>query len=854
MRSLLIIFFLAYAGSLWSQNHPEKKLTIELTNITLAEALTILGISYGVDISYSDNIVPVDKIVNLSLRDEGLTGALDKLLAPFKVSYKISKNRVLLKRAMVILTQTIRGSVLEEVTNVPVAGATIIVKNNSTQLGTATDSIGRYRINDVPVGRVSVAISCIGYNSRTIENILLGTGKELVLEVKVSPSITAMDEVVVVADKRETIPGDGVAFTSSRSFTVEESKRYAGSLGDPARMASAFAGVTAASDESNALIVRGNSPRGMLWRIEGIEVPNPSHFTNEGASGGVVSVLSSNVIESSDFLTGAFPAQYGNALSGVFDIRLRNGNNEKQEYSFQAGVLGLELSAEGPFSKRAPSSYLVNYRYSTLSILDELNFDLNEAGQYKDYQDLFFKIDLPASNAGTFSLFGAGGKSHARKKNEAIYDDSRSDVGILGITYRNNLGGRGYMQGSVSWSGTQILRDNEISDGAGWVQVEESYNKSYIRASVSAKTRMSSSYTLEGGVTHSILNFDFYMRNRDDANLAYPTIINFSERGMTNITQGYLQARQFISRSWFAYYGFHFLNFALTNDPSWEPRVGVRWQPSEKTSWSIAYGKHSRIENLQYYLGRDHQSDAIEVQINKQLGFTRADHIVISYERTYLSGHRIKVEPYYQRLYNAPVQLDPSTFYSSINEDTGFITDTLVNRGTGLNYGIEFSVEKKFSNNFYYLANMSLFESQFSVHDLPQRNTVYNGSYSLHALGGKEIDVHRGRDRVGANLKLTFAGGRPYVPIDLQRSIDQQRTAFSWTAAYEKTLPDYFRADIQVVYRVNRPRYSIEWRLDIQNVTDHENAAYYFFNKADDTIQLKRQVGFLPLMSCRIDF
>jgi hypothetical protein len=855
MRTVIFVFALLLTGITLAQSPHSKKVTIELDNISLEKALAVLSISYGVDFSYSDDVVPTQELVNLSIQNEELSAALNKLLGRFNLDYKITSKRILIKKSGKVLAQTVRGSVRQAITNATLPGITVIVKNGKTQLGTSTDSLGNFRVLNVPVGRISIAASCVGFNSRVIENILLGTGKELVLDLELSESVTAMEEVVVTAKPQDLIPGGGVALTSSKSFTVEETKRYAGSLGDPARMVTAFPGVTAASDESNALIVRGNSPRGMLWRIEGIEVPNPNHFATEGASGGVVSVLSTNVIEGSDFITGAFPAQYGNALSGVFDISLRNGNNKKTEYSAQAGFLGVEASAEGPFSRARPSSYLVNYRYSSLAILDKLNYDLNDAGEYKDYQDISFKINHPTGRAGTFSLFGIGGKSRADKQVDNVFDERSSDVGVIGLTYKYNVNERSSIQGALSFSGTNITKDNEVSNlTAEPVRVEESYTKSYLRASFSGKKRLNSRYVLEGGLIYSLLDFDFYMRNRDPGNTPYQTIINFSERGSTSITQSYLFARQYFSPDWFAFYGVHFLHFALTRDQSLEPRAGIRWQPSENTSMSFAFGKHSRIENLQYYLGRDHQTGGNEVQINKSLGYTRANHVVLTLEHTFRSDHRVKIEPYFQQLYNAPIQLDPGTIYSSINEDTGFITDTLVNNGKGRNYGVELSLEKSFSDNFYYLLNTSLYESKFTVDEQPERNTSYNGNYSVHALAGKEFDVNRGRDRIGLNMKLTWAGGRPFLPIDLQKSIEQGKTVYAWEEAFEQRLPEYFRADFQVVYRKNNPNNSIEWRLDIQNITDHRNASFYYFDRDANAILLKKQIGFLPLLSFRIDF
>ncbi|MEJ7646040.1 MAG: TonB-dependent receptor [Chryseolinea sp.] len=853
MKTTLLLLFVCLTFSSHAQSNNPKKVTLTLSAISLERALAVLAAAYQTDVSYSDDIVPVDDIVSLSIQDETLANALDKLLRPYDLGYKVIKDRVVLKRSPIILTQTVRGSVRDQITGELLPGVSITIKSSNFDLGSSSDAQGKFKITSVPVGRISLIFSCVGFDSHTVDNLLLGTGKEMILDVKLSETIIAISEVVITANRNEA-SGVGAALPSSRSFTVEETKRYAGSLGDPARMVTAFAGVAGSGDESNALIVRGNSPRGLLWRIEGVEVPNPNHFTTEGASGGVVSALSANILDRSDFLTGAFPARYGNALSGVFDINLRNGNDEKREYSAQVGLLGIEASAEGPLARGKPSSFLMNYRYSTLSILDMLDYNLNEAGQYKNYQDLSLKLNCPI-RSGTLSVFGIGAKSNSDKAIINLYDRNISDMGVVGINYKTIINESTSLQSSLSGSGTEIGRDNEISGSdSSLIKVEERYAKSYMRTSLSLTKRINSSFVLEAGATQSFLEYDFYLRNRDPENIFYKEIINFSEKGKTSITQGFLQARHHIAPRISLSYGAHYMRFALTNDQTFEPRMAVRWQPSDNSAWTISYGKHSRIENLQYYLARDHQIGGSEVQINKDLRFTRAHHVVLAYEQSILSDVMVKVETYYQKLYNAPVGFDPSALYSSINEDTGFITDTLVNKGTGRNYGIEISVEKKFTNNFYYMTNVSLYESKFTIAPEPERNTSYNGNYNIHLLGGREILLNRGRDRLGLNIKVTSAGGRRYVPIDEKSSIEKQKVVYERSNAFEERLPAYFRTDFQAVYRKNCPRYSLEWRLDIQNITNHRNAAYFYFDNDNEEVRLKKTIGFLPILSWRVDF
>lgn len=169
---------------------------------------------------------------------------------------------------------------------------------------------------------------------------------------------------------------------------------------------SSFAGIINEGSGNNDIIVRGNNPRFIQWRLEDIEIPNPNHFAIEGLTGGPINALNSQMLANSSFYSGAFASQYGNALSGIFDMKLRKGNDEKQEYSFSLGVLGLDFTAEGPISRKNKSSYLVNYRYSTLSLLDDIG--LVDFGGVPRYQDLSFKFYFPTENSGIFTLFGLG--------------------------------------------------------------------------------------------------------------------------------------------------------------------------------------------------------------------------------------------------------------------------------------------------------------------------------------------------------------------------------------------------------------------------------------------------------------
>ena len=213
-----------------------------------------------------------------------------------------------------------------------------------------------------------------------------------------------LNEVVVRPQVNKEQALNKMALTGARMFSVEEASRYAGGMDDPARLASSFAGISSGVSQ-NGISIHGNAPHLLQWRLEDVEIPNPNHYADIATlGGGILSSLSNHVLGNSDFFTGAFPAEYGNAVSGVFDMKLRNGNNRKVENTIQAGILGIDVASEGPLSKKHNASYIVNYRYSATGLLAHLN--MVDLGGAFDYQDLNFKFNFPTRRLGTFSIWG----------------------------------------------------------------------------------------------------------------------------------------------------------------------------------------------------------------------------------------------------------------------------------------------------------------------------------------------------------------------------------------------------------------------------------------------------------------
>ena len=337
--------------------------------------------------------------------------------------------------------QVIKGQVTDKESRIPLVGVTVAVIDMEPTKGTVTDENGNYELRDIPVGKHTVQLSYIGYNNINVPGVLVTSAKEVVLNFDMEESATKMDEVVIKV-RREHI--NEMALISAKTFDVQETERYAGSRADPARMASNFAGVLGADDSRNDIIICGNSPQGVLWRLEDIDIPNPNHFAVSGTSGGPVTMLNNKIISNSDFFTGAFPAEYGNSIAGAFDLKFRNGNKDRYEMTAQLGFLGTELAAEGPISRKGNSSFIFTYRYSTLKLFEGLNIKIGTSS-VPNYQDASFKLNFPMGKKANLSFFGMGGLSHIdlivsniNEQPEELYGESdrdqyfTSNAGVVG--------------------------------------------------------------------------------------------------------------------------------------------------------------------------------------------------------------------------------------------------------------------------------------------------------------------------------------------------------------------------------------------------------------------------------------
>jgi hypothetical protein len=713
----------------------------------------------------------------------------------------------------------------------------------------------------VPVGRYNIQVSFLGYDAVVIPEVLVTSGKELILNVGLKQSLTQMNEVTIKAYSRKDQPINTMASISARSFTVEETRRYAGGLDDPARMASAFAGVTVGNIQDNAIVIRGNSPKGVLWRLEGVEVPNPNHFAGGNvAGGGSVTIFSSQLLSNSDFFTGAFPAEYGNALAGVFDMKLRNGNQEKRENTIQVGVLGIDLSSEGPFKKGNGATYLFNYRYSTLGLLSSLH--VIPAGQVPKYQDLSFKLNFPSKKAGNLSLWGimaldnnvqALNRDSAKWKTEwdRIYYVWKLNMGTIGLTHKINVG-QTFITTTLAASGIQNKMDakrfdDELIQRPNWYFVDESGK---IIISTVLNHKFNSKYAIKAGFNYSELFYNLNLNSTYNGDPA--TFQNFvKQNGHSGYSEAFVESNYSLTNNLVLNAGLNGNYFALNNDFSVEPRLGVKWEFHPHHSLSFGYGLHSQLEELKIYFVTKYVNGHLEYP-NKNLGLAHAQHFVFGYDWLMNENLRFKVEPYYQYLYNVPGIRDSS--YSMINfkQDWSF-NDSLANNSKGRNIGIDITLEHFLHKGFYYLITGSLFDSKYKGSDGIWRNTRYNKGYALNLLLGKEFFL-RNSKVLGINGRFNYMGGERYSPVLIDKSIQNKEVFYDESRAFEKQYSPTYYLDFTITYRINKKRHSSVWALQIKNALNSPAQDGFEYNYRTGNIDRNTYTVVLPVLSYKIEF
>ena len=768
------------------------------------------------------------------------------------------------------ITQVLKGTVSDKETGMPLTGANILILNTDPPSGASTDSEGKFRLN-TQIGRISIKVTFLGYEDLVINDILIATGKEIFISVELQEKVIQTREVTVRPEDSAISNLNPMAAASANTIRTKDAMRYAGGFYDPSRIVNAFAGISNANnDYSNDIVIRGNSSRGLLWRLEGIEIPNPNHFSDgQGGSGGAFSAITSNVIDNFDFFTGAFPAEYGNASSGVMDLNLRKGNSDKREYAFQTGMIGAEISLEGPFSKRSDASYLCNARYTSFKFLSDLKIiDLEETNVAPSTKDFVYNVYLPLKNAGAINFFGLLSSNRIGKA--VVHDTSAWKT----LSDRWEEMGT---QSSATFGAKYLftLPDSKtyVRSVLAYSLYSDAWYEGYVDSTFTCTNSYSSGYRYPSLRYSFLINHKLNSRNifRSGVNLGflsgkmsdyrlnssgvYDTLLASSVSG--SLYQGYFQWKYRSASNLEFIAGLHLLRFSLNDQSSLEPRIGIRWQLAPGNIFLAGFGLHSRTESLAVYNALVKDKDGTRSLLNNGLGLSKSLHWVAGLDLMMTRDIRFRIEGYIQYLFDIPIVNKLTSQYSTINAAERLTDAKLENAGAGMNKGIEITIEKAFSRNYYFLITGSLIDSWYRAGDKRQYSTYYNTRYISNIIAGKDFPVGRKKlNSFGLNSRFILRGGYRYTPVNEYQSMKSKKVIYDNYQSYKNQLPDFVRLDAGINFRKNHPKYSWIIMFDIQNATGRRNIyrrRFTFENGrvvSNDILSL----GMIPVFNFRVEF
>lgn len=761
----------------------------------------------------------------------------------------------------------IRGTVKDAYTGKLLSGAKVTITNTTPLFEVACDDEGSFLIENVPTGRVSMQIAHQGYDMLAMVDVVLNEGKELVLDLELNPLTFRAAKV--------TISVPALSPMSGRSISAEETKRFAAVYFDPARVATAMPGVVQSDDQANHLVVRGNSPNGVLWRLEGLDILNPNHLTNAGtlgdratAAGGGTSILSTQLLGRSTFTTSAFTSQYGNALGGVFDIRFRPGNNKKHEFTAQAGLIGVEMAAEGPFSKQSKSSFLINYRYSTVGLLSLMGVPLGD--EDIRYQDLAFRLNFPTRKAGTFGIFGMGGLSSNKftgQTEDSLVTSQKdrfninfiSNMGATGLTHSITAGSKTLIKSAIGISGLQTSRENIFLQNPNNELPSEQDGLDQSRLSITSAVthEIRGGLHLKAGAFANRIGYAINSRLRTPGTTDPLEVVALGE-GSSWLLQPYTELNWRPVRAFELKAGLHAMYFTLNESKVLEPRALATIRLDHRQQIHVGFGLHSQIQlpGTYFSLVSDSMGNPLG-QANVDLDFSRARHYVLNYDRYFGTHFRGRIEGYYQQLFQIPIVNNMQSTVSAINLMEGYVSRPLINAGTGRNYGLELNLERLLYRNYYFLLSGTLYRSLYTAGDGIERASRYDGRFATAFSAGYEWDREskKGKQQIfGLNLRTIYRGGMREMPVDLDASRAALRTVYDETNGFTQQLPNYFRLDIRFTFKRNRPGYTSTLGVDIQNAINTQNASYYYYDFELDEVLTRYQLGIIPLLSYRMEF
>jgi hypothetical protein len=758
--------------------------------------------------------------------------------------------------------QVVKGRIIDEETRAPLKGVIVQVECDNP-METVSDSTGSFRFNSVAFGRVNLRFVTSEYQEVFIENILVTSAKEIDVDVEMKVKLTALKTVDVGVRQQSGLGQNRMATVSNYVLKIDEVEKFAGSLDDPMRLVTNYAGIIQQSSGFNNFTVRGNAPIGMLYRLEGVPIHNPNHFAEIGSTGGFVTQFSTQLLTTSEFFSGAFPAEFGNANSAVFDFKFRKGNSDKHEHAAQINVFGVDVATEGPFKKGGKASYLINYRYSSLGLLAR-TFQFESI--VPAYQDLSFNLNFPTKKAGNFNLFGIGGLSDltiSANRDSASWDENTnrtrrnlgSNSGAIGLVHYIRVSDKGYLHSVLAGSKGNYF-DNAsylASDLRLYARDWSDYTDERITFTSDYNHKFSKRHSNKTGLIVTHLNHDF-VSARYNKQINYLDTLGISE-GASQTVQAFSQSQFNLGAKFTFNAGVHFLYFALNGQYSVEPRLGFSYILNNKSILSGGYGLHGRVEDLSIYFYEEIGEDGTTIRPNENLGLMQAHHGVLKFTHYFRPKLKWSTEVYYQYMDNVPSA--PGGTFSTLNLLWQFPTEALENIGVGRNYGIETSLERFTKHGYYFMITAALFNSEYLAGDGVWRSTEFNQLFSYNVLVGKEYKRSDDGDKeryFSWNINVKHSGGTWRTPVDVEESKIYGWTRYDFDNPYSQRQPNNFLIDASISFKNIRPKVTGEFSIRVKNLLYNRTPINEEWDEDTQTVRIIRDYGMIPVIGYKIWF
>lgn len=738
----------------------------------------------------------------------------------------------------------INGRVTDIATQQPVIGA--VVEIVRSELKTGTDDNGYFILSGIPVGIYSVKFSSLGYKPLIKDFISVNSGSSVNLLAELE--ITTTSEINVEAERFDK-PLD--ISNSIKNLSFEEIRRSPGGFEDIGRVIQTLPGVSFVNDGRNDLIVRGGSPAENLFLIDGAPIPNINHFGSQGATGGPVSIIDLNFIRDVNFITGGFPARYGDKLSSVLDVKLREGNRSKFMGNLNLSATGFGGILEGPIGSYKKGSWLFSVRRSYLDLI----FNAAGFGFIPEYNSIQFKGVYDINENNTLTMNFIGNLDKVRFNNDNL-DDRQDNESILKNNqygYTNSYELKSLLS-DVSYSKIVLSRSYSNFDYSGR---NANFVERFKNLSGEGQTVLQAEYNLvpgnkteiSFGLEAKLIDFEneiktsqdtLYFINPNTGNRYILPALYFNESNSTYKSAAFLQfTRKFFDRLKLNI-GLRYDYFDFINKKNYfSPRASATINILNNLNLNFSYGIFYQSPSYIWLVSNSN---------NRDLNDIRADHYVAGIEYLFGKESRATIEVYYKKYSDYPVSSLRPYFVLANNggeyeNSSSFGLEPLISAGKGYARGIEFFFQKSLSGKFYATANLSLFTAKYISLDGTERPGDYdnmvlfivNGGY----IAGKGWEL---------SSKFRYVGGRPYTPINPSSGI---QLVSEYNSA---RLPDYYSLDIRADKKWNFKKWTLVTYIDIQNITGKKNITSYKWNKYTKLIESNNSLGVFPTVGINAMF